>query len=384
MEHYNNPNLADLAKWLIVSRKALDHVKVRKAKEDEPRRVPAKFKIKGMNKSPYAYQFLAAIIMLKMRNSITGGGILADEPGFGERNEYEGIYDRKSHKLLDLRFFICHDDSSYTSDHPSRQDLAPFRVEEGTVAPWEHQRCILFTTPGTFYGHAVSVINTEKYEWRVPQNRKRPQRHTITEKNLTAGYVVADEYHESKGSTTQLFTIIKQIKMRNPAATITGVSGTPWSRSPKDLVGIFQVMSTGREDVWAHDPVLRYAIGHNINDIVRAFKNSTKGKYPIVALPPKNVTFVDTADEFPTDLRELLAAMEGKLAAETTVAAKSEAAKKNIYFKKAWQVRAVATLPSLLRLQMDHEWLDFTWGQYIKEEFYKDPGNPYIKAADMP
>ncbi|KAL9580149.1 MAG: hypothetical protein Q9212_004663 [Teloschistes hypoglaucus] len=444
------------------------------AKEDEPRRVPAKFKIKGMNKSPYAYQFLAAMIMLKMRNSITGGGILADEPGFGKinedrgkgrtdrhlaankqeedaqcpsqarwpilcacvesgpisqfgsqqglnliivpakfisnwRNEYKYIYDRKSHKLLDLRCFICHGDLSYSSDHPNRQDLTPFRVKEGTTAPWEHQRCIFITTPGTFYGHVASVINTEKYEWRVSQNRKRPQRHTITEKNLTAGYVVADEYHESKGSTTQLFTIIKQIKKRNPAATITSVSGTPWSRSPKDLVGIFEAMSTGREAVWANDPVLRYAIGHNINEIVRAFENSTKvagelvmgdklrkhinhlteileacvvcrvteslwGKYPIVPLPPKNVTFVDTADEFPTDLRKLLAVMEGKLAAETTAAAKSEAAKKNIYFKKAWQVRAVATLPSLLRLQK---------GQYIKEEFHKNPGNPYVKAAEM-
>ncbi|KAL9031739.1 MAG: hypothetical protein Q9196_000249 [Gyalolechia fulgens] len=192
------------------------------------------------------------------------------------RNEYEGIYDRKSHEFLDLRFFVCHGDSSYSSDHPSPQDLAPFRVKEGTTAPWEHQRCILITTPGTFHGHVLSVINTVKHEWRVPQNRKKEQKYTITEENLTAGYVVADEYHESKGSTTQLFTIIKQIKMRNPAATITGVSGTPWSRSPKDLVGIFQVMSTDREDVWAQDPVLRHAIGPNINEIVRAFENSTK------------------------------------------------------------------------------------------------------------
>ncbi|KAI4272361.1 MAG: hypothetical protein L6R38_006633, partial [Xanthoria sp. 2 TBL-2021] len=92
-------------------------------------------------------------------------------------------------------------------------------------------------------------------------------------------------------------------------------------------------------------------------------------------LAHRNLELIDTGDQFP---QELIAALQKK---EQHLQEETEGSTKMTYFHKAWQLRAIATLPRLLTLQQRYPDLKFTWKQFVDRRYLGNTNSPYHQTA---
>lgn len=332
-------------------------------------------------------------------------------------NEWREAWDPVYWKVLKFTLWVGHREPSLREYVPSYKQVEHYWVNSKTEVPTVDAQCLVFiTTPDSFDNHVMKKFTEiERKEVEVP-NRKRLQVVKHEHNRLFVGFIAVDEYHERKGAGTGLIKLLLGVKEVNPKAHILALSGTPWNRTPGDLTGILTTMAKGSEMVWQADPRLRFGMKDGMKRIVSAFESSTRGAgtvtitdelkaridelanlqeattigrrseslwfgVPIVQLPKKHVYKPNL--DFPKQLLGGLKARESTL--RTTVNqssnAKTSTGQKNmLYFTKAWQLRAIATIPGLVDLLAKRDELNVTWKQFHHEKKWLDDSkNPYYR-----
>ena len=80
-------------------------------------------------------------------------------------------------------------------------------------------------------------------------------------------HVFLDEFHATKNSQTQLWTITRELALQALPNNIYlwGYSGTPAGTGPGDLAAFLQTLAIGREEEWGEKPNRKLLLGPNIH-----------------------------------------------------------------------------------------------------------------------
>jgi len=330
-------------------------------------------------------------------------------------NEWRETWDSKFYNILKLELWVGHRERSLKDYVPTAEKVKKHWIDKESEEPNMEAQCITFlTTLDSFQGH-VQAKFTKSWRYKeVPFGKKKLVWRIGKANRLVAGLTVVDEYHERKGASTGLIQLLISMKTVNPDMGLVGLSGTPWNKAPDDLKGIFQAMATGFEKVWLADPRLRFGIQDGMKKIVATFETSTRGTgtmtiiaalmerieelanlqeattigrrseslwfgVPIVQFPARHVYKPDMSfvEQLMSELIDRERTLQTFVNQSST--AKTTLGQKNFqYFTKAWQLRAIATIPGLVDLLAREDDLDVTWKQFHHDKKWLSvSSNPY-------
>lgn len=197
------------------------------------------------------------------------------------------------------------------------------------------------------------------------------------------------------------------------------ISGTPWTKSTRDLLGVLSVLCV--PSVWglhgtlysatpthylklvseyefklaridqvpaqASDAKMIDQIAGILEELmIRRTGESTWFGGPIVEIPEHRRRVIKIP--FPEKYREDLTKMERLVQTQlqthkNTADGVSTRTAFLKFFEKAYKIRATTVFPAFVRLIVEHPSLDLTWGQFCSLQYDADPTNPYINNLSL-
>ena len=201
--------------------------------------------------------------------------------------------------------------------------------------------------------------------------------------------------------------------------TVWFVSGTPWTKSPHDLLGVLSVLcvpSVGdlhstlylatptfylklvseyefrlaridQVSAQASDAKMIDQIAGILEELmICRTGESTWFGGPIVEIPEhqRRVIKIPFPQEYRKDLTKMERLIQTQLQTHKNTADGVTTRTAFLKFlEKAYKIRATTVFPAFAKLIIDHPSLDLTWGQFCLLQYDANPTNPYINNLSL-